>query len=428
MKQNTSERCFWTYWTALTVSAVGDGVSVVALPIIAVKSLHATAFGTSLIVASSYAAWLLVGLPAGVWVSRYELQRLQVALDVCRAMVLVTVPLAGLLGVLSLAQIVLVALIVGLASVLHEVSSSVFLPSIVPSETLADRNGWLSGGYAVAQVSGPSLGGLLVQVVGATACVLVDVFSYVFSALCLSRLPRLGRLEEPTRERLSEALLEGVAFVRKSPGLVSSCRILVSLNLACGGVQALAPVFLLRTLHQPSVAVGILLGTEGAGAALGAMLSVWLSRRLSLRLSSAVFSLTSAVGIFCISMTHPGRLIILFALGNILLGIGLAGVSTVLRTYRQMTTPAALLPRVMATVRFASWGALPIGALMAGGLTLWLGISSTLMFLSIVGSAAAAFATVGGFDIGDPVIPDTRVQDQRRRHEEALAARDDSSG
>ncbi|MFD8786894.1 hypothetical protein [Kitasatospora sp. NPDC059599] len=59
---------FWRYWTASTVSRLGDQVTAVALPLVAMVTLHASAIQVGLITAATYVAWLLLGLPAGVLV------------------------------------------------------------------------------------------------------------------------------------------------------------------------------------------------------------------------------------------------------------------------------------------------------------------------------------------------------------------------
>ncbi|MFD8784117.1 MFS transporter [Kitasatospora sp. NPDC059599] len=110
---------FWRYWTASTVSGLGDQVTVVALPLIAVVTLHASAIQVGLITAAAYVAWLLLGLPAGVLIQRLPLRGVQVTMDLLRGAAVASVPLAAALGVLGLAQLIVVALLVGLANVLR---------------------------------------------------------------------------------------------------------------------------------------------------------------------------------------------------------------------------------------------------------------------------------------------------------------------
>jgi len=166
---------FWTYWSATTVSSVGTAVTSVALPLVAVSVLHASAFAVGLLAASTYVAWLLIGLPAGVIVGRLPLRATQVAMDVLRALALATIPLTWWLGRLSIAQLVLVALVVSFANVLFGVGNMTLLTAIVPKEQLSSRNSLMSGTEATTQLGGPSLGGLLVQLWGAVPTLLAGL-------------------------------------------------------------------------------------------------------------------------------------------------------------------------------------------------------------------------------------------------------------
>ncbi|WP_326847585.1 MFS transporter [Streptomyces kaniharaensis] len=149
-----------------------------ALPLIAVVTLHATALEVGLLTGAGYLAWLLVGLPAGVLVHLLPLRGTQVAMDLVRGAAVASVPLAAALGVLGLPQLVVVALVVGLASVVFDVGNSTFLPSIVAREELTARNSLVSGSAAATQLAGPSLGGMLVQLLGGATSMLLDAVSY----------------------------------------------------------------------------------------------------------------------------------------------------------------------------------------------------------------------------------------------------------
>src|SRR5689334_20215974 len=160
--ERVDTRRFWTFWAAGATSATGSAVSAVALPLTALLALHASAFEMGLLAAASYAAWLVLGLPAGVIAERLPLRGLQVTCDLVRATAMASVPLAWWLGVLSMTQLLLVALLSGFATVLFDVANSTFMPRVVPREQLQARNSLMSGTHAVTQLGGPSLGGVAV--------------------------------------------------------------------------------------------------------------------------------------------------------------------------------------------------------------------------------------------------------------------------
>jgi hypothetical protein len=136
---------FWRFWTASTISATGDAVTAVALPLTAVELLRASSFEVSWLTAATYAAWLVIGLPAGVIVQRLPLRGTQVAMDLIRAAAMLSIPVAAWAGLLTIGQLVLAALIVGLASVVFDVGNATFLPLMVSAAELTGRNSWMSG-------------------------------------------------------------------------------------------------------------------------------------------------------------------------------------------------------------------------------------------------------------------------------------------
>ncbi|MFF0413024.1 MFS transporter [Kitasatospora sp. NPDC004745] len=388
---------FWRYWGASTVSELGDEVTRVALPLIAVVTLHATALQVGLLTGAAYLAWLLVGLPAGVLVHRLPLRGTQVAMDLLRAAAVASVPLAAAFGVLGLPQLVVVALLVGLAGVVFDVANSTFLPSIVAKEQLTARNSLVSGSAAATQLAGPSLGGVLVQLVGGAASMVLDAASYLLSAALLRSLPRVA---QPGADRaagagMREQIREGWRYVTRHPVIGPCVADVTVINFVCGGLMTLTPVFLVRTLGAPAAAVGVLMATGGVGSVLGAALTPRLAARTGsaglLRRAGAVAALSA----FLLPAAGPGWATLVFAVGNAGFSAGVVVTSIVTRTHRQTHTPPELLPRVMATVRFVSWGVIPIGAVAAGAASAAWGPRTTLLLLAVLSLAAPAILLAG---------------------------------
>ncbi|MGW7260611.1 MFS transporter [Streptomyces sp. NPDC054834] len=382
---------FWRYWGASTVSGLGDAVTAVALPLLAVLVLHASAFEVSLITAASYASWLLIGLPAGVLVHRLPLRGTQVAMDLVRAAAVASVPVAAALGVLSLPQLIVVALVVGLASVVFDVGNSTFLPSIVSKKELTARNSLTSGTRAATQLGGPSLGGVLVQLLGAATSIVVDAVSYLVSATLMGSLPPVAHpAQESPRRGMGDMIREGWQYVTHHPVIGPCTADATAVNFVCGGLMALTPVFLVRTLDAPPALVGILIATEGLGTLAGAALTP----RIVARLGSGRALRWAAVVSPCFAALMPlaghSLALGLFALGNGGFAGAVVVTSIVTRTYRQTATPPELLPRVMATVRFISWGAVPFGALAAGGVAALWGIRASFALMAVFSTVSPA--------------------------------------
>ncbi|HET7386761.1 MAG TPA: MFS transporter [Nocardioidaceae bacterium] len=375
-------RRFWTYWSASATSSLGSAVGAVALPLTAVLVLHASAFQMGLIAASSYAAWLVIGLPAGAICERLPLRGLQVGMDALRALAVLSIPLAWWTDVVSVAQLVVVALVIGFADVLFDVANFTFLPSVVPKQQLQARNSLMSGTHAASQLGGPSLGGVAVQFLGAAPALLVDSFSYLASALLLRTLPAR---EVPTAERqppIREMIRDGWRFVTRHPIIGPCMWDATATNFVCGGQMALLALYLVRELGAPPGLVGFLLAAEGVGSLAGAALVPGLVARFGSARACLASGVVSVAGAFVIPLGSGVAAYVAFAAGTIVFAGGVVVLSTTTRTYRQIASPPELLARVMATVRFVSWGAIPLGGLFAGAVAGLTGSRTALFVLA----------------------------------------------
>lgn len=359
-------RVFWRYWSAMTISNMGTAVTTVALPLVAVSTMGASAFEVSLITAASYLAWLLIGLPSGVIVQRLPLRETQVAMDLIRAVAIGSIPVAWWLDGLTLVHLVVTALVISLANVLFDVGNATFLPSIVSRDELTARNSLVSGTHSVTSLGGPSLAGVVVQLVGAVPTLLIDAVSFLTSAVLLRGLPKASAPRIEDRPGMAAMIREGWRFVVGHPVMRPCMFAATSSNFANGAFMALIPVFLVRDLFASPVLVGLLIAADGVGSLLGAALAPWLISRLG----SAKAIIAGSAGGAALALLMPLGTglwgMVLFALGNIGFGAGTVVFSIGARTHRQVASPPELLSRVIATVRFVSWGAIPVGALAGG--------------------------------------------------------------
>jgi MFS family permease len=372
-------RDFWRWWTAGTASGVGSAVGAVALPLTAVTMLDASAFEMGLIVAANYAAWILIGLPAGVIVQRLPMRAAQVGADLARAAAVVSIPLAWWADRLTVGQLVVVALVISFADVIFDVANSTFLPSIVSREQLQSRNSLTSGTHAATLLGGPSVGGVIVQVLGAVPTLLVDVASYLVSAVLLRTLPE-HRTNAPDRWPPVRAMIrEGWRFVVRHPVMGPCMWAATAANTVCGAQHALYALYLVRELHAQPGLVGLLLAADGVGTLAGAVLTNRITARLGTARALIVAGFVSVGGALLVPLGAGWQAFVAFAVGNVVFSVGVVVLSVVTRTYRQIASPPELLSRVMATVRFVSWGAIPIGGLVAGAVAGVLGGRATLL-------------------------------------------------
>src|SRR5690349_2759583 len=343
---------FWRWWTAGTSSDLGSAVGGVALPLTALAVLDATPFEMGLIAAAGYVAWIVIGLPAGVIVQRLPLRGTQVGADLVRGIAVASIPVAWWLGVLTVAQLVIVALVISFAHVIFFVANTTFLPEIVSSDQLQSRNSLTSGTHATTQLAGPSLGGLAVQLLGAVPTLLIDAISYLVSAALLRTLPaRHGhRPVRPTP--MGEVVREGWAFVTRHPVMGPAMWSATAMNFVSGAYHALFPLYLIRELHASAGVVGLLLALDGVGTLIGAALTTRVTNALDTARGLIILGFVEAAGAFIIPAGTGWAAYLAFSAG-VLIFAGTGGVfSVTTRTYRQIASPPELLSRVMATVRF----------------------------------------------------------------------------
>jgi MFS family permease len=380
---------FWRYWGGTAISRFGTAVTTVALPLAALGAAHASSFEVGVVAAAGYLGWLLIGLPAGVWVGRLPLRETQIAMDLVRAVALASVPLAWWLGMVTVVQLVVVALVVSLASVVFGVGNAVMLPFLVPKEELTARNSLTSATESVTTLAGPSLGGALVQLIGAASAIVVDVVSYLVSAFLLRNLPRPPRTEtdQGSKTSMTVAIREGWRFLVRHPVMRACLLDATATNFVGGALLTLTPLFLVRTLGLSAGWVGVQFATEGVGSLIGASVTPRLARRFGSSRTVLLAAAVSPVALVALPLAGDGLRSALFGLGNAVFGATVVVASIQTRTFRQVNTPRELLPRVAATVRFISWGVIPLGSLLAGGMAAAYGPRAALWATCVAGIA-----------------------------------------
>jgi hypothetical protein len=376
-------RDFLLLWAGQSVSDLGTAVTVVVLPLIAVTTLHATAFEVGVLAALEWLPWLLVGLPAGAWVDRVRQRPLLIGCDLARAVLLGSVPLAAALGELRLIQLFVVAFLTGVCTVLFQVGYQVYLPVLIGPEDLVEGNAKLQGTQSVAQVGGPGLGGLLAQLLQAPYALVLDAASYLVStaSLLAIRTTEHARPRPDRRPSLRREVAEGARYVLRDP-LLRVLTVAPALgNLFFGGAASLVVFFLVRSVHLQAGSVGLLVAAGSLGSVAGAIIARPLGRRLGTARSVwLVSALTAPVGLL-IPLTGPGWRQAHFVAGMVVLMAGILVYNITVVAWRQAYCPPQILGRVVASMRFVLFGTVPLGSLLGGALASAVGARDALWLL-----------------------------------------------
>ncbi len=389
-------RDFRLLWLGESTSTVGTNISRVALPLVAVVTVHASTMQVSALTAAAWLPWLVVGLPAGAWVDRLPRRQVMFVCDVACLLLLLSVPVAAWSGALTFGHLLAVALLTGTAGVFLTTAYSVYVPSIVAPELLPEANAKLQGSEAVAQVAGPGLAGLLAQLLGAVAGLVVDALSFLVSAVCLLRIARQEETPAIARtRRLRQEIAMGVRLVAADPYLRVLAVFGALTNLTLVGYQSILVVFLVRDVHVTPAGVGALLGLMSAGGVLGALVAPALARRIGSARALLFSALCSAPFGLLIPLTAPGHRLALVAVGGFVVGSGAVSGNVIKDSWRQGYCPRRLLGRVLVTMQVLNYGAIPVGALLAGALGSSIGLRPTLWVLT-TGLALAALTLLVG--------------------------------
>lgn len=389
-------RNFRFLWAGQTVSTIGDQMSGLALPVLAVLMLNASEWQVGLMNAAGLSAFLLIGLPAGAWVDRWIKRRVMIWADVVRMLTVLSVPIVYFSGHLTMWYVIATAAVMSVAAVFFDVSYQSVLPLMLPKDQMAKANSALETTAQTSSVAGPAVIGFLLTILKAPLLMFFDALSFLVSWITLSMM----KVEEkPTsktdRQPLRKEIAEGVRFVAKHP-IISRITATTSIsNLFGSATTTLVPILVLRTMHVPAPLYGLMFTAGAVGGLLGAVsaakLGTWIGQG---NLVIGAIALNGLAG-----FAFPLAAI----LGNPAIGVPLIIVAEALIAFtglvynitqvsaRQALCPEHLLGRMNASIRFFVWGVMPISALSAGALATFFGIIPVMLVAACGAVLAVTF-------------------------------------
>jgi MFS family permease len=381
-----TDRPFRRYWTAQTISLFGDEVSLIALPLTGVLALHANPAQMGYLMAAWLAPSLLFSLPAGVLIDRHGHRRLaMIGADLGRAALMASIPIVFLAGALSIVQLYAVAFAVGTLSVVFAVSDGTLFVALVPPDQYIAGNSLLHGSRALASVSGPSIGGALVQVLSAPAALLADAVSYLASAFCLFRI---RPVEPATQPRGEGAGAGGVRFIAGSAVMRAALGATATINFFTYMFAALFVLYATTALHVPPGLLGAVLGAGAIGGLLGSMITGRVAARIGVGPAFTVSCLLFPAPLMLVPAAGGSRAVVLalLFLAEFGSGVGVMILDITVGSIFAAVIPDTLRARVSGAYRAVNYGVRPLGSLTAGALgtaigprpTLWIATAGAL--------------------------------------------------
>ena len=388
-------RNYLTLWGGKLVSATGSQMTQLAFPLL-VLALTQSAAIAGLAGALRMLPYLLLSLPAGALVDRWDRRRVMLLCDSGRALALGSIPLALLLGHLSVLQICLVAVVEGTLFVFFDLAEVAVLPGIVTQEEMpAAVAQYISLTDGVTMLLGPALGGALFAI-GRMVPFLLDAVSYAASVLALWRveLPKQIAPDEQANplnwRTMRDDIAAGVVWLWRQRTVRALTALLAAGNCLVAG-EALLVIVLAERLHATAPEVGLTLGLGGCGAVFGALLAERVVRRLTFAQAFIGGSWLVAL-IWLLYAVAPTA----FALGLVMAGLGAvyAVINVAQYSYRMSLIPDALQGRINSIIRLMLYGSLPLGLAVAGFLIEHVSAAPTVLLLGAGLVAVALAATV----------------------------------
>ncbi|MFF1959072.1 MFS transporter [Streptomyces sp. NPDC058220] len=386
------DRRFRRFWAGQSVSQFGDRITELALPLIAISALNASANQVAWLTALIWTPNLLA-IFLGAWVDqRAHKRRLMILADLVRAAVLLSVPAAYLLGAVTLGQLYAVALLMGTAGVLFNTAYPPFFVRLVPRASYVDANSKLSASRSASYVAGPAIGGALVQALTAPVTVVVDALTFLVSAVLVGRVS----VDEPPAASgsagapsLLQRAREGLSFVVRHPVLRATLGCAATVNfftfVAGSGLMVL---FANRSLGLSAGAIGIAFGIGATGSVLGAVSAPKLSRRFGVGRSIVVGAVLFPAPI-AIAAAAGGPLWLragALAAAEFLSGFGVMLFDVNLNSLQAAVIPDGMRSRVAGAYSTINYGIRPVGAIVGGLLATLIGLRATLLIAAVGGA------------------------------------------
>lgn len=384
-------------WGGESVSMLGDQVTGLALPLIAITLLNAPAWQLGVLTAASWIPYV-VALPVGTVVDGLRSKRLVlIGADLIRGATLATIPLAFLLHRLSIEHLLVVAVLVGSAGVVSQTAYASFFPRVVQLEDIVTANSLNSTSRSITALSGPPIAGWLLHLLSAPVALLVDCLSYVVSALSLvgirvsetvpERQPRTGLAAGVARD-----VADGLRALLTSAWMSRVLWCTTIMNLANFAIVAVILLYATDVLQLTPAAIGTAQGIGAIGAVLGALTAARLARRYGLYpvvrtgviLFSAPFLAFAAIPGDAQAMLK----IALYAGCVFAVTGGIVLYDITINSVLITVMPERMRGRLVGAFSSINYGIRPAGALLGGVLAQAWGPRSTILLAAGLGLAA----------------------------------------
>lgn len=379
-------------WTAQILSAFGSRITRTAIPIIAVAALTVTPWQAAVLSALTYAPYVLAGALGGGYVERANKTRLMVAMDLCRFAVVIATPIAWYFNLLSFPILCLLSALAGAASALFQNADVAILPRLVGKDHLVEANSRLQATESLAELTGPGIAGVLIDLLTAPVAMIVDAFSFIWSAFWLWRIPKSDsqpveteKVEPAAQPPLLKTLRDDIVIGFKAIATRPAMRAVVTASAfyyVCGGFFfATFMLFMLRELGLSPSVIGVIISVGGASALLGSLSARRLAKAVGY---GPAIVLSFAISCLGVLMLIPAAAFkawaIPFLVAQQFFGdFGIMIFMVLVVSLQQKLLPEDELARANGFNQVINGGGMTVSILIAGWIAETIGVSNTVM-------------------------------------------------
>lgn len=378
-------RDFMLLWSGQIVSGLGSNMTALALPLL-ILALTNSPQSAGIVSASFSLPFVLFNLPAGALMDRWNRKRVMIICDIVRAVNIVTIPIAGFLGVLTVGQMLINSFIEGSAVVFFSTAETAALPQVVDKRQLGAAAAQNGVAFGLMDMIGAPIAGFVYGVIGRLVPFIFDAISYGASVFSLSLIRTEFQTERAKGERhLWLEIKEGLAWLWSHPVIRALTFLAAGVNLRMAA-NTLIIIVLAQRLGAEAFTIGLIL-SFGAGAGIvGAILGGVVNKRFNFPQIIVVTTwlplLLTVLLAFVGNLTELAAVVIAIFLVDPIYDINQY-------SYRLALIPDRLQGRVNSSFRLIAWGMRPISATLAGWLLQGFGVA--VAELTIV-ALAACFA------------------------------------
>lgn len=377
---------FRILWSSQAVATIGIAIHNIALPIIAIHLLHASAIEVSLIAAARYLPNLLFSISIGNFVDRSNKKSIAVYAEWVRFILILSIPVLYSFYSINILFILAIVFLIGIARIFFELSISSLFPLVIPENKRLSANSNIELVSSFGEISGPGVAGYIINILGAVSSLLINALTFFISAIFIAKLSIQSQEPKNITSYQKRSFFDGFHELISRPALMGIILVGAISNLGFMAVQSVYFIITLELFGFSTLIASTILIFSGIGSLVGNILARWLCKFFSINFLMLCSISIMILGSVIMSLAKGPIWLtsILLSFGYFLWGFCLGLFNVYSMTYRQSIIPPENMGKLVGTIRTLIYGAMPLGALCGGFIVDYLGSKYIFFFNCLV--------------------------------------------